>query len=576
MKLSKVFLALTLIAGIIIVIVAYLPAPRALALTDGPLNPGLGTNLTGIGTDPWLTPGNITTPGDPYATIQLSKSHLTSNYLVGSDYGFSIPDDMVILGIEVNITRMFSGHPNVVDSVVSLTTTGGLVGDNKANPTTLPWPTAFGTATYGGPTDLWGVEWTPVEINSQDFGVALAVLRENNGNILTNLSVDTIQVTVYSTYASTMELECGGGTPETAYGDGITCVATVTRAAGDQTPTGTVDWTSDSSGLFESNPCTLAGADGVASCSVTYTPDAVGSGSHLVGAVYSGDEFFATSSNEQSVTVSPRLVTATADPQVKTYADLDPVYTYQVTQGSLVFSDTFTGTLTRDPGENAGQYAILQGTLELPVDYDLSYVGDYLTITPAETVCEVTGYAVTYDGNAYTAEGTCTGVMGEPLEGLDLSGTEHTDAGTYTDPWSFMDVTGNYHDASGTVEDAIGQAYAVCEVAGYDVTYDGQPHTAEGTCTGVMGEPLNGLDLSGTVHTDTGTSIDPWSFVEENGNYNDQNGTVEDNISKAEAVCEITPYIDEYDREEHLATGACLGVDGNPLEGTRFDWHGPY
>ena len=99
------------------------------------------------------------------------------------------------------------------------------------------------------------------------------------------------------------------------------------------------------------------------------------------------------------------------------------------------------------------------------------------------------------------------------------------------------------------------------------MTYDGQPHTAEGTCTGVMGEPLNGLDLSGTVHTDTGTSIDPWSFVEENGNYNDQNGTVEDNISKAEAVCEITPYIEEYDREEHLATGACLGVDGNPLDG---------
>ena len=207
MKLSKVFLALTLIAGIIIVIVAYLPAPRALALTDGPLNPGLGTNLTGIGTDPWLTPENITTPGDPYATIQLTKSHLTSNYLVGSDYGFSIPDDMVILGIEVNITRMFSGHPNVVDSVVSLTTTGGrsetikpirplFHGQQLLEPQPMEVQPIFG-----------GVEWTPAQINSQDFGVALAVLRENNGNKLTNLSVDTIQVTVYSAYASSY----GGG-----------------------------------------------------------------------------------------------------------------------------------------------------------------------------------------------------------------------------------------------------------------------------------------------------------------------------------------------------------------------------
>ena len=245
-----------------------------------------------------------------------------------------------------------------------------------------------------------------------------------------------------------MEVECGGGTPATVYGDGITCVATVTRAAGDQTPSGTVDWTSDSSGLFETSPCTLAGADGVASCSVTYTPDAVGSGSHLVGAVYSGDEFFATSSNEQLVAVTLRPVTATADPQIKTYADLDPVFTYQVTQGSLVFSDTFTGTLTRDPGENAGQYAILQGTLALNLNYELSYVGDYLTITPADAVCEVTPYSVSYDGGPHTADGMCTGVMGEPLEGLDLSGTEHTDAGTYTDPWSFTDVTGNYNHAS--------------------------------------------------------------------------------------------------------------------------------
>src|SRR5262249_2693024 len=41
---------------------------------------------------------------------------------------------------------------------------------------------------------------------------------------------------------------------------------------------------------------------------------------------------------------------------------------------------------------------------------------------------------------------------------LDLSGTTHTNAGTYNgDGWSFTDPTGNYRSASGTVNDIINQ-----------------------------------------------------------------------------------------------------------------------
>jgi hypothetical protein len=50
-------------------------------------------------------------------------------------------------------------------------------------------------------------------------------------------------------------------------------------------------------------------------------------------------------------------------------------------------------------------------------------------------------------------------VLGESLSGLDLSGTTHTDAGSYpTDGWSFTDVTGNYNNSSGTVSDSIAKA----------------------------------------------------------------------------------------------------------------------
>lgn len=531
MKLSRSFLNLTLVFSLAMMLFASKPVTTTLAYTDGPADPGVGTNLAGIGTDAWLTPANITTPGDPYATIQLTQHHISSNYLVGSDYGFSIPDGVEILGIEVSINRMFSGRPNVVDNVVRLTTTGGLVGDNKANPDTLPWPTAFGTATYGGPTDLWGAGLTAEDINSADFGVALAILRDNNGNQLTNVFVDTMQVTVYYSYASSMQVNCGGGTPETAYGDAITCVATVTRAGGVLTPTGTVDWSSDGSGLFNSTPCTLAGSDGVAACSVTYTPNAVGSGSHLISADYSGDDFFASSTNNQALMVSSRPVTVTADPQTKTFGDLDPVFTFQVTQGLLVFNDTFTGTLTRDPGEDAGQYAILQGSLALNLNYDLTYLGNFLSIVKANPSCALLNYNVTYDGNPHIADGSCTGVNNELLNGLDLTGTSHINAGIYSDTWSFTDVTGNYNDITGTITNTIAKAEAVCVVTAYNVIYDGDAHTAEGTCTGVLSETLEGLDLSETTHTNIGSYNDPWSFIDVTGNYSDTSDTVDNFIT---------------------------------------------
>ncbi len=65
----------------------------------------------------------------------------------------------------------------------------------------------------------------------------------------------------------------------------------------------------------------------------------------------------------------------------KVYGNADPALTYQVTSGSLAFTDAFTGALAREAGENVGTRAITQGTLALGTNYDLTYVGANLTIT---------------------------------------------------------------------------------------------------------------------------------------------------------------------------------------------------
>src|SRR5205814_9001257 len=48
-----------------------------------------------------------------------------------------------------------------------------------------------------------------------------------------------------------------------------------------------------------------------------------------------------------NLTINPRAVTIAADAKSKTYGDADPALTYQITIGSLVNGEAFSGSLTR-------------------------------------------------------------------------------------------------------------------------------------------------------------------------------------------------------------------------------------
>ncbi|WP_460389950.1 MBG domain-containing protein, partial [Algoriphagus aestuariicola] len=74
---------------------------------------------------------------------------------------------------------------------------------------------------------------------------------------------------------------------------------------------------------------------------------------------------------EGNLEITVREIEVTADDQAKVYGEADPALTYQITSGSLAFSDAFTGALGRDAGEDVGNYAITQGTLALSSNYDL-------------------------------------------------------------------------------------------------------------------------------------------------------------------------------------------------------------
>ena len=114
------------------------------------------------------------------------------------------------------------------------------------------------------------------------------------------------------------------------------------------------------------------------------TPNA-GTGKTLTpaGAVVDGNgglNYAYTFSPDTTGVISQRPVTVVADPEVKALGTPDPPLTYQVTSGSLVVGDLLT--LTRAAGEALGAYPISIGSFPAAVDYDLTFVGADLTISP--------------------------------------------------------------------------------------------------------------------------------------------------------------------------------------------------
>jgi hypothetical protein len=108
-----------------------------------------------------------------------------------------------------------------------------------------------------------------------------------------------------------------------------------------------------------------------------------------------------------SFTILPRPVAVTANAVSKTNGIEDPTMTYQITSGSLAFNDEFTGSLTREAGEEVGTYAILQGSLALDDNYALSYIGADFTINKMSTSISLTASvsSITYNESVvFTAQ----------------------------------------------------------------------------------------------------------------------------------------------------------------------------
>ena len=137
--------------------------------------------------------------------------------------------------------------------------------------------------------------------------------------------------------------------------------------------------------------------------------------------------------------------------------------------------------------------------------------------------------AFTYAYSGFVNNETASVISGAPA--LSTTATQTSPAGSYpitvstgtlaAANYSFLYVNGTLTIGSGT---------ATISVTPYTVTYNGLPHTATGTATGVGGASVSGLTLTGTTHTAAGIYTDTWTFTDTTGIYNSASGTVTDTI----------------------------------------------
>ena len=174
--------------------VALFAVSPAGALCQGPKSPLTVVNDPSTGTLTWAMPQNAAISDNTYAHISGS---FATQYLKATDFGFALPPDAVIEGIQIDFERR--GF-KVFDNRVRIVRNGVVGGTDRSIPG--DW-NAFSDVvrTYGGNGDLWGESWTAADINNANFGFAISA------NVVTGIAfADAISITVFCSLCNSL---CG-------------------------------------------------------------------------------------------------------------------------------------------------------------------------------------------------------------------------------------------------------------------------------------------------------------------------------------------------------------------------------
>lgn len=123
----------------------------------------------------WTHPEYVLTNTPPnYAAYSISGTSGTSQFINVTGFGFSVPANATITGIQVSITYgppivNFQTQPGTLSA--TLLKVGTPYAQTKTFPSATPSGGSFNTTAWSNTMDLWGGNWTPGDINNSAFGV---------------------------------------------------------------------------------------------------------------------------------------------------------------------------------------------------------------------------------------------------------------------------------------------------------------------------------------------------------------------------------------------------------------------
>jgi hypothetical protein len=247
-------------------------------------------------------------------------------------------------------------------------------------------------------------------------------------------------------------------------------------------------------------------------------------------------------------------------------------------------SSTVAGTFAYSPASGAilaaGSHRLTTTFTPSSSNYTQATASVPLTVVKATPTVNVIGGSFIYDGAAHAATGTATGIGGASLGSLTFTYNGASEpplsAGVYNVVGTFAGDD-NYEAATGSAILTIGKATPTVVVNAGTFTYDGTPHSATGSVTGIGGEALGEPALTYNGNVDAPADAGAYQVVGIYGggaNYEAASGSATLTINKATPVVNVTGGTFTYDGAEHQATGTVTGVGGATLQSPRFTYNG--
>lgn len=156
---------------------------------------GTGASVANGSGTAWSNPGNITASDNSDAVVlDFSAPIPESAWLRGSNFGLAIPGGATIDGIEIQVEGAWSFAPAGSINRVNIGKDGSTLATEKTPSQVLTSSDVL--YTFGGSTDLWGLSWTPAEINASTF---LAQMTMYNAGSAYSAAIDAMWIKVYYT-----------------------------------------------------------------------------------------------------------------------------------------------------------------------------------------------------------------------------------------------------------------------------------------------------------------------------------------------------------------------------------------